>query len=33
MPGAGDGVVVFEGSADLAVLNAWLPALFLAEAK
>jgi integrase/recombinase XerD len=33
MSGTVDGFVVFEGSADLAVLNARLPALFLASAK
>jgi len=33
MSGTADGLVVFGGPADLAVLNARLPALFLAEAK
>jgi hypothetical protein len=33
MSGTADGLVVFEGPADLAVLNAQLPALFLADAK
>lgn len=33
MSGTADGLVVFEGSADLAVLNARLPALFLANAR
>jgi hypothetical protein len=33
MFGTADGLVVFEGPADLAVLNSRLPALFLADAK
>jgi hypothetical protein len=33
MSGTADGLVVFEGPADLAVLNARLPALFFADAK
>lgn len=33
MSGTADGLVVFEGPADLAVLNSRLPALFLADAK
>jgi hypothetical protein len=33
MSGTVDGLVVFEAPADLAVLNARLPALFLPDAK
>jgi hypothetical protein len=33
MSGTADGLVVFEGPADLAVFNVRLPALFLPDAK